>query len=135
MHKNNLVTVILCVTIDFSINGLITENRLVSQRTPTPYKIKVDNCKFIDLVIKIELTRAILIPRFSNFLRNSRTHFRMFLYLKTCFLRVTVELKGGDMQLPWQQLAHIKKTVVYRKTFLLFYLIDFLIYFIAMYCE
>ena len=38
--------------IDFSINGLSTENRLRSQRTPTPYKIKVNNCKFIDLVIR-----------------------------------------------------------------------------------
>ena len=31
-------------------------------------------------------------PRFSNFLRNLTIHFRMFLYLVTCFLRVTVLL-------------------------------------------
>ena len=29
-------------TIDFSINGLSTENRLRAQRTSTPYKIKVN---------------------------------------------------------------------------------------------
>ena len=46
----------------------------------------------IDLVVKIELTRAILMPRFSNFLRNSTIYFCMFLYLKTCFVRVTVSL-------------------------------------------
>ena len=39
-------------TIDFSINGLTTENRLRSIRTPTPYKIKVNNCKLIDLAIR-----------------------------------------------------------------------------------
>ena len=52
--------------VDFSINGLSTENRLRSQRTPTSYKIKVNNCKLIDLVIRIELIRAILMPWFSN---------------------------------------------------------------------
>ena len=57
---------------------------------PTPYKIKVNNCKLINLLIRIELTQAILMLRFSNFLRNSIIHFRMFLYLETCFLRVTV---------------------------------------------
>ena len=49
-------------------------------------------CKLIDLVIRIELTRTILMPRFSNFLRNFIIHFRMILYLETCFLRVTVSL-------------------------------------------
>ena len=72
------------------MNGLSTENRLRSQQTPTPYKIKVNNCKLIDFVIRIELTRVILTPRYSNFLRNSIIHFRMFLYLVACFLRVTV---------------------------------------------
>ena len=43
------------LSIDISINGLSTENRLRSQRTPTPYKIRVNSCKLIDLVI-IELT-------------------------------------------------------------------------------
>ena len=74
------------------MNGICTENRLRSQRTPTPYKIKVNKCKLIDLVLRIELTRAILKPRFSNFLRNSIIYFRMFLYLKACFLRVAVSL-------------------------------------------
>ena len=46
-------------------------------------------CKSIDLVIRIELTQAILMPRFSNFLRNSTVHFLMFLCLETCFPRVT----------------------------------------------
>ena len=45
-----------------------------------------------DLVIRIELTRAFLIPQFTTFLRNSLTYFLMFLYLVTCFLRVTVSL-------------------------------------------
>ena len=34
--------------------------------------------KSIDLLIRIELTRAILMPRFSNFLRNSTIHFHTF---------------------------------------------------------
>ena len=33
------------ITIDISINGLSTENRHRSQRTPTPTKMKVENCK------------------------------------------------------------------------------------------
>ena len=80
---------ILFQSIEFSINRLSTENRL-SHRTPKPYKIKVNNCKLIDLVIRIELTWAILMLRFSNFLRNSIIQFCMFLYLETYFLRVTV---------------------------------------------
>ena len=39
---------------------------LQSQRTPTPHNIKVNNCKLIDLVIRIVVTRAILMPRFDN---------------------------------------------------------------------
>ena len=58
----------IAVTIDFSINGQCTVNRLRSQRIQTPYTIKVNNCKLIDLVIRIEQTRAILMSRFSNFL-------------------------------------------------------------------
>ena len=58
----------------------------------TLYKIKVNNCTSIDLEIRIELSRAILMPRFSNSLRNSNIHFRMFLYLVTYSLRVTVPL-------------------------------------------
>ena len=77
--------------IDFSINGLSTEIRLRSpQRIPKPYKIKVKNCKLIDLVIRSELTLAILMLWFFlNFLRNSIIYFGMFLYLVTYFLRVT----------------------------------------------
>ena len=44
----------------------------------------------IDLVIRIEFTRVILMPRFSNFVRNYTIYFHMFLYLLTSFLRVTV---------------------------------------------
>ena len=49
--------------IDFSINGLSTENCLRSQRTPKPHKIKVNNCKLIDLVIFGDKNRV----NFSNF--------------------------------------------------------------------
>ena len=55
-------------------------------------QIKINNGRLIDLVIRIESTRAILMPRFSFFLTNSTIHYRMFLYLETCFLRVTVSL-------------------------------------------
>ena len=58
---------------NFSINGLCTENRPLSERTPIPYKIKVT-----DLALTIELTQTILMPRFSNFLRNSPIH--VFIY-------------------------------------------------------
>ena len=50
--------------IDFSINGLCTENLSLTQRTPTPYKNK---SKLMDLVMRIELTRVILMPRLSDF--------------------------------------------------------------------
>ena len=63
-----------------------------SQRTPTPYKIKVNNGKLTDLVIRIELTRVILQPRFSNFLINSTNIFSHVFILVTCFLRVTISL-------------------------------------------
>ena len=81
-----------CITIDFSINGLSTETRLRSQRTPTLYKIKINNCKLVDSVIRVKLNRAILIIRYSNFLRSSTIHFRIISYFATCFLRVTVSL-------------------------------------------
>ena len=42
--------------------------------------------------MRIEIKRAILMPRLADFLGNSAIHFRMFLYLVTCFLRVTVLL-------------------------------------------
>ena len=62
-----------------------------SQRTPNTV-LKVNNCKFIDLVTKIRLTPAILMPLLWNFLRNSTTHFCMFFYFATWFLTVTVSL-------------------------------------------
>ena len=74
------------------INGLCTENRPRTLRTPTPYKIKANNCKLRDLVIRIELATEILVTRFSNFLRNSTIHFCMFLYFETCFLWVKASL-------------------------------------------
>ena len=42
--------------------------------------------------MRIELTRAILIPWLSNFLKNSTINFRVILYLVTCFLRVSISL-------------------------------------------
>ena len=42
--------------IDFSINLLSMENRHQSQRTPTPFRMKINNCKLIDWVIRIEFT-------------------------------------------------------------------------------
>ena len=55
-------------------------------------EIKVNDSKLIDFVIRILLTRTILMPRFSNLLRNSIIRCGMFLNLETCFLRVTVSL-------------------------------------------
>ena len=85
------VTLILetVYTIDFSINRLCAENRLGSQRTPNTVENK---SKLIVFVIRIELTRTYIMPRFSNFLRNAIINFRMFLHLLTCFLRVSVSL-------------------------------------------
>ena len=49
--------------------------------------------KLIGLVIRIELTQAILMSQFLNFLRNSTIDFRLFLYLVIiCFLWVTISL-------------------------------------------
>ena len=58
---------------DFSINGLSLENRLRSQRTPTPWKLKVNDYKLIYLVIRIQLTRLILVPRFTIFFEKIRS--------------------------------------------------------------
>ena len=84
----------MCFVCDhrFSINGLSTKKLPSITKTPTLYKIKVKNCKLIELVIRIELTPAILMPWFSKFLLNSTIHFCMFLYLLVCFPRVTVSL-------------------------------------------
>ena len=46
----------------------------------------------MNFVMLIELTRAIVIPRLPNFLRNSTIHSRTFFYLVTSFLRVEVSL-------------------------------------------
>ena len=71
--------------IDFSCNGLSTENRLRSQRTSKQYKIKVNICKLIDWVIRIESTWAICIPRFSNFLRSlDRPFSHVFIFGNMC---------------------------------------------------
>ena len=51
--------------------------------------------KLIDYVIIIKFTRAFLMSRFPNFLRNTMTHFHMFSYLVTCFPRVTVSLHAS----------------------------------------
>ena len=67
--------------IDFSINGLCTENLPV---TTDPNTVQ-NYSKLIDLVIRIELTRAILMPRSSNFLRNFIIYFRMFLFYGNMF--------------------------------------------------
>ena len=56
---------------------------------PTPYKIKINR---LIVVMRIELTRAILMPGLSNFLSNSTIYFHMCLYLVPCFLRVMVSL-------------------------------------------
>ena len=40
------------------VRGLSTENRLRSQRTKTPYEIKVNNCYLINLMIRIKLTSS-----------------------------------------------------------------------------
>ena len=55
--------------------------------------------------MRIELTRAILIPRFSNFPNNTNINFRMCVYLVTCFLTVAVSLlcrsKGRKISSPF----------------------------------
>ena len=48
--------------------------------------------KLLDFVRRIKLTRAILLLTRANFLRNSTIDFCIFLYLVTCFPRVTVSL-------------------------------------------
>ena len=62
---------------------------LTLERTST----KVQNkSKVIDLAIRMELTRSILLPQLSGLLSNSNIHFRMCFYLVTYFPRVTVWL-------------------------------------------
>ena len=72
-----------------SKNEMASKLSRPEKTVPTAYhylmKINVKSCKFKDLEIGIELTRTILMPRFSNFLRNSIIQFCMFLYLVTCY--------------------------------------------------
>ena len=87
------IFIILLGIIDFSIlmdyARTVSLNMSTSQRTPdTIQKYR----KLIDLVMRMQKTRAILMPRFSNFLRNLIIHFLLCLYLVTCFLRVRVSL-------------------------------------------
>ena len=46
------------LNIDFSINGLCTENPYISQRTPAPYKIKV----IIIIVVVVSFLQTTLRP-------------------------------------------------------------------------
>ena len=81
------ITIIVTIT-DFSINGLSTENHLRLQRTPTPYKIKVNNSKLIDLEIRIELTRLILLP-------DSQIFCEIRPSISTCFyIRLSINFQG-----------------------------------------
>ena len=102
------IVFIITWVIDFSINWLSTENSLRSQRTPTPCKIKGKKCKFIYLERRIELTWEILMPRVSNFLRNSIIHIRTFLYLDVswesrfrCYMLVTSYIIDTFSNLPY----------------------------------
>ena len=51
--------------------------------------------KLIDLLMGIQLTRAIVMPRLSDFLTNSTIRFRMFLCFITCFLTGTFGCYAG----------------------------------------
>ena len=66
------------------ITGCLFTKRVLlmtSQRRTVSKKLKeIDN-----LVKRIKLTRAILMPRLSGFLRNSTIHFRTCLYFVTFF--------------------------------------------------
>ena len=73
--------------IDYAWAGSIKMS--TSQRTPNTLQ---NLSKLTDLMMRIELTRAILMSQFSNFLRNSTIYFCMCLYLVTYFLIVTVSL-------------------------------------------
>ena len=96
----------------FSSIGSWTSTLMYSQavslkmsKSQRPPKTVQNESKLIDLVTRIVLTRAMLMPRFSNFLRNSIIHFRTCLYLVTCFLRVTVsflyQLQGRTITSPY----------------------------------
>ena len=67
----------------------VSLKKSTSQRTTNTIQ---NYSKLIYLVMRIELTRAILMPRFSNFQRNININFLMWLYLVACFLIVAVTL-------------------------------------------
>ena len=56
-----------------------------SQRTLNTVKSKVNNCKLINLVIRIEFTRTILIPLFSNFLKKIDIQFSHVFIFRNMF--------------------------------------------------
>ena len=56
--------------------------------------------KLTDFVMRIELTWAILSPRLAGFQTNMTIHFRQFLYLITCYLRITVSLLCWSQTVP-----------------------------------
>ena len=67
--------------IDFFINGLSTENSLRSQRISAPYKIKANNYKLLDLVIRIEFNSTnfnAVFLKFSEKIRSSFSHVFIF---------------------------------------------------------
>ena len=86
-----------------------------SQRTTlaTPYKIKVNNLKSTDLVIRIELTRAILMPRFSTFLRNSTIRILLFLYLVTWLMK--------QFETIWNNLKQLKQFYFHKTWHMIYY--------------
>ena len=83
---------VIHLVIDFSINNKFENANITTD--PKHYKIKVNWQIWWILAIRIELTRTILTPRFSNFLRNLTIHFRMYLYLVTCLLFVSCRPQG-----------------------------------------
>ena len=82
-------------TLVYSTHGGMI-NRWPHQKTNTLDDVLARNStykkwsKLIDFVMRIELTSVILMTRLWDLLRNSTIHFRMYLYLVTCFVRVTV---------------------------------------------
>ena len=69
----------------------LTEHEVSPSITTDPSTFQ-NKRKFVYLVMRIGLTRAILIPQHSDFLRNSTIQYSISLYLATCFVRVTVSL-------------------------------------------
>ena len=65
-------------SIDLSINGLRKSGYFKNVNITTDPNTAENYSKLIDFVIRIELTRTILSPRLSDFLRNSTIHFACF---------------------------------------------------------